>query len=132
MYEAQDRLPDEFWTTEELYEMKVKVLEPSKYDKAPVNICVYHLWKGGRDTGLAMITAVESVIDGQEAIDYLWSEVGITAIIGEYSEELTLWNNQKIEALYVVLEKYWYEGNMKLPGSDKVYKWQNWMADLIS
>lgn len=130
MYNEIDRLGDDFHTAEELHEMKVKLLDPPKYNKEPVNICVYHLWKDGKDTGLAMIVAVESVVDGQEAIDALWGEVGISTMIGEYSDTSVL-NWGKVEALYVVLEKYWYEGSVKLPGSDKVFKWSSWMGYII-
>ena len=76
------------------------------------------------------MTALESVIDGQEAIDTLWKEAGITAIVGEYSEESVL-NKCKVEAIYQVLEKYAYVGKLKLPGADKVFKYESWMGNLV-
>lgn len=131
MIEHEDRLPDWAYLDEELEQMLIDQLEPPKYSKEPVNIVAYHLYKDSKDTGLAMIIAVKSVADGQEAIDKLWSVVGISSIVGKYNEESIL-NWQKIEAIYIILEKYWYKGKAKLPGSDKIYKWEPWMAKLIN
>lgn len=130
MIEQEDRLPDAFWSQEELRQMAVDVLEPDRYSEEPMHIVLYHLYKNGVDTGLVLITAVESVLDGQNAIDRLWAEVGITAIVGEYSEESVL-NQVRVEAMYLLLQKYRYEGKLKLVGHDKVFKYQQWFPYLI-
>lgn len=130
MIEAEDMLCDEFWTENELKQMAVSQLEVDRFSEEPTNICFYHLFKDGNKTGLVMIVAVKSVIDGQNAVDKLWSDAGITAIVGEYNEE-SLLNKQRTEALYLLLNKYKYEGKLKLPGSDKVYKYETWMGNLI-
>jgi hypothetical protein len=77
-----------------------------------------------------LIAAVASVLDGQNAIDKLWAEVGITAIVGEYSDESIL-NQVRVEAMYLLRQKYRYEGKLKLVGHDKVFKYQQWFPNLI-
>lgn len=130
MIEQDDRLPDVFWSQEELRQMAVAILEPDRYSEEPRHIVLYHLYKSGVDTGLVLITAVQSVLDGQNAIDKLWTEVGITAIVGEYSEESVL-SQVRLEAMYLLLQKYRYEGKLKLVGHDKVFKYQQWFPNLI-
>lgn len=130
MIEQDDRLPDAFWSETELSQMAVNVLEPDRYSEEPRHIVLYHLYKSGVDTGLVLITAVQSVLDGQNAIDKLWTEVGITAIVGEYSEESVL-SQVRLEAMYLLLQKYRYEGKLKLVGHDKVFKYQQWFPHLI-
>ena len=130
MMEQEERLPDEFWSETELTQMAITVLEPDRYSEVPTHIVLYHLYKNGSDTGLVLISAVQSVLDGQNAIDRLWAEVGITAIVGEYSEESVL-NQVRVEAMYLLLQKYRYEGKLKLVGHDKVFKYQQWFPYLI-
>ena len=130
MIESVDRLPDEFWSQEELRQIAAAVLEPNRYSEEPRHIVLYHLYKNGVDTGLVLITAVESVLDGQDAIDRLWAEVGITAIVGEYSDESVL-SQVRLDAMHMLLQKYKYEGKLKLVGHDKVFKYQQWFPNLI-
>lgn len=130
MIEQDDRLPDAFWSETELTQMAIAVLEPDRYSEESRHIVLYHLYKNGIDTGLVLIAAVESVLDGQNAIDRLWAEVGITAIVGEYSEESVL-SQVRLEAMYLLLQKYRYEGKLKLVGHDKVFKYQQWFPNLI-
>lgn len=126
----EDRLADWAYNDEEMRDMAVDNLETAKYCEDPTNIVFYHLLKDGAQTGLVLIAAVKSVIDGQEAIDRLWAEVGITSIVGECTEESYL-NQVKVEAIHMVLQKYKYVGKIKLPGADKVFMYQNWMAKII-
>ena len=130
MIEQDDRLPDAFWSETELRQMAIAVLEPDRYSEEPRHIVLYHLYKNGTDTGLVLIAAVASVLDGQNAIDKLWAEVGITAIVGEYSDESVL-NQVRVEAIHLLLQKYRYEGKLKLVGHDKVFKYQQWFPCLI-
>lgn len=130
MIEATDRLNDSFWTENELYKMALDAIELDRYAEEQTHIVFYHLLKDGVKTGLVMILTVKSVIDGQEAIDKLWKDLGITAIVGEYNEESYI-NKQIVEAIYLILNKYKYNGKQKLVGSDKVYKYEPWMGKLI-
>lgn len=130
MIEPTDRLCDSFWTENELYQMAIDAIELEKYKEEQTHIVLYHLLKDGVQTGLVMILAVKSVIDGQEAIDKLWKELGITSIVGEYNDE-SYTNKQKVEAMYLLLQKYKYEGKQKLPGSENVFKYEKWMGNLI-
>ena len=130
MIENIDRLNDDFWTESELDQMALNSIELDKYAEQKTNIVFLHLFKDSARTGLVMILAVQSVMDAQEAVDRLWAEAGITAVVGEYSEESYL-NQQKVEAIYLVLHKYKYVGKQKLPGSDNVYMYEPWMEKLI-
>lgn len=128
---SEDRLPDEFWTENELYKMMLGKLVLPKYYEEPTHIAVYHLYKNGVNTGLVMILAVEYLIDAQEAIDKLWKPAGIVSILGKYSDKPSVLNQIRCEALYMVLDKYKYSGKTELPGSDKVYRYESWMDNLI-
>ena len=131
MIEQEDRLPDGFWSQQELRQMAVDVLEPDKYKEVPAHIVLYHLYKNGVDTGLVLITVVESVLDGQDAINLLWAEVGITAVVGEYSDESVM-SHIKADAMYMLLQKYKYVGKLKLVGYNKVFRYQEWFANLVN
>ena len=131
MIEQEDRLPDAFWSQEELRQMAIDVLEPDRYSEEPMHIVLYHLYKNGTDTGLVLITVVESVLDGQDAINLLWAEVGITAVVGEYSDESVM-SHIKADAMYMLLQKYRYVGKLKLVGYNKVFRYQEWFANLVN
>lgn len=130
MIEQEDRLPDAFWSDKELHQMAVAVLEIDRHSEEPTNVVLYRLHKGGIDTGLVLIAAVKSVIDGQDAINRLWAEVGITAELGKFSDESPL-SQVRVEAMYLLLQKYRYIGKNKLPGHDKVYKYCSWFDKLV-
>ena len=130
MMEKLDRLPDAFWSKDEMHQMVVAILEPNRFSQEPAHIVLYHLYKNGTDTGLVLITVVESVLDGQDAINMLWADVGITAVVGEYSDESTM-SHVKVDAMYMVLQKYKYVGKLKLVGHHKVFKYQEWFNNLV-
>ena len=130
MIERTDELPEAFWTENELNQMAIDAIEIDRFVEEPTNLVFYHLFKNNANTGLVIILAVKSVLDGQEAIDRFWSPFGLTSIVGEYNDESYL-NKQRAEALYLLLSKYTYEGKQKLPCSDKVYKYEPWMGKLI-
>lgn len=130
MMENVDRLPDEFWSKDEMHQMVVDILEPNRFSQEPAHIVLYHLYKNGTNTGLVLITVVESVLDGQDAINMLWADVGITAVVGEYSDESTM-SHVKVDAMYMVLQKYKYVGKLKLVGHHKVFKYQEWFNNLV-
>ena len=130
MMEQEDRLPEAFWSDNELRQMAIDSLESNRYGEEPTNIVLYHLYKDGKDTGLVLLAAVKSVIDGQYAINRLWIDVGITAELGEFSEESVL-NHVRAEAMYLLLQSHRYIGKMLLPGHDKVYVYQPWFDKLV-
>lgn len=129
MIEAIDRLSDDFWTEEELHQMDLLVIEHDKFDGKAKHLCWYHLLKHGEYTGKAMLLAVESIVDGQEAVNRAVAEIGLTAAIGEYGEESVL-NNLVIDSAYLLLHKYKYKSHSQFTGSDKVYNYEEWMAKL--
>ena len=129
-YEQVDRLSDEFWTDNELYQMRIQVINPSRYDKTPKHICWYHLLKEGEYTGKAMLLAVESIVDGQDAVNNVLADVGLSCAIGEFGDESVFAAN-KVQMLYLLFEKYQYVGKISFIGDDKVFSYEEWMAKLV-
>ena len=125
-----DRLPDAFWTEQELQQMAEAMIVPSRYDTTAKTICWYQLYKDGAYTGKAMVLAVDGVVDGLEAVNKVVQTVGLTAQIGEYGKESVL-NNQKIQAIYLVLEPYQYASKARFVGADCVFSYESWMAKLV-
>jgi hypothetical protein len=125
-----DRLPDWAHTKEELNQLAKLVIEPIRYDTTSKHICWYHLYKDGISTGKAMLLAVESIVDGRDAINQVCANIGLTAQIGEYGKESPL-NGIRAQALYMVLDKYQYIGKLEFIGSNKVYTYENWMSKLV-
>lgn len=130
MYDEVDRLSDDFWTEDELAEMNRLIIEPSRYDVTPKHLCWYHLLKDGEYTYKSMLLAVESVVDGQTAVNNVITDIGLTSIIGDYGEESVL-NNSRINALYLILEKHQYVSKVKFTGDDKVFSYEEWMSKLV-
>lgn len=129
MIEPVDRLCDGFFTESELDQMHVDVIVPNRYDKTAKHLCWYHLTMNGEYTGIAMLLAVESIVDGQEAVNAQLTDSGLTAIIGEYGDEHTD-ARSKVEAAYILLEKYSYTSKIKFIGDDKLFHYEEWMAKL--
>lgn len=129
MVEKVDRLPDWAFNESELASMAKLVIEPSRYDTTSKHICWYQLYKDGIYTGKAMLLAVESVVDGWEAINKVVADVGLEAQIGWYGDE-SVHNQTKVEMIYQVLEKWNYVGSAKFTGCDKVFSYEEWMAKL--
>ena len=129
-YEQVDRLSDEWWTQNELAQMHKAVINPSRYDKTPKHICWYHLLKEGEYTGKAMLLAVESIVDGQDAVNNAVANIGLTCAIGEYGDESVL-NGVKVEAIYRALDKHQYIGKAKFNGYNKVFNYANWMVNIL-
>ncbi len=130
MIERVDRLSDAFYIERELEVMAKLVIEPNRYDTTSKHICWYHLYKDGVGTGKAMLLAVESVVDGWEAINKMVNVVGLEAQIGWYGDE-SVHNQAKVEMLYKVLEKWNYVGQLEFVGCDKVFTYEDWMVHLL-
>lgn len=129
-YEQVDRLSDEWWTENELAQMHKAVINPTRYDKTPKHICWYHLLKEGEYTGKAMLLAVESIVDGQDAVNNGLADVGLSCAIGEFGDESVFAAN-KVQMLYLLFEKYQYVGKISFLGDDKVFSYEQWMAKLV-
>jgi hypothetical protein len=129
-YGQVDRLSDAFWTENELSQMHKAVINPSRYDKTPKHMCWYHLLKEGEYTGKAMLLAVESIVDGQDAVNNALADVGLTCAIGEFGDE-SVFAAQKVQMLYLLLEKYQYIGKISFIGDDKVFSYEECMAKLV-
>ena len=130
MYSQVDRLPDWAFVDEELEQMAADVINPSRYDKTSKHIAWYQLYKDGTYTGKAMLLAVESVVDGWEAINKVVADVGLEAQIGWYGDE-SVHNQAKVGMMYQVLEKWNYVGQLEFTGDDKVFDYKEWMAYLV-
>jgi hypothetical protein len=77
-----------------------------------------------------MLLAVESIVDGQDAVNNALADVGLTCVIGEFSDE-SVFAAQKVQMLYLLLEKYQYIGKISFIGDDKVFSYEEWMAKLV-
>lgn len=130
MIEAIDNLADGFWTETELYKTAKNVINPVRADQTAKHLCWYHLFKDGVYTTKAILLAVESIVDGQTALNRLLTHVGLTAQIGDFGEVSVL-NGVKVNMLYLVLDKYNYKGKLEFIGDDKVFTYENWMAKLV-
>ena len=130
MYEQVDRLPDWAFVDEELELIAEDVINPDRYSKKSKHIVWYPIYKDNVYTGKAVLLAVESVVDGLEALNKVMEPVGLEVQIGWYGDE-SVHNNIKIEMLYQVLEKWNYVGDIKFTGSDKVFTYEEWMAKLV-
>ena len=129
MIERIDRLSDAFYIEDELNAMAKLVIEPSRYDTTSKHICWYHLYKDGVSTGKAILLAVESVVDGWEAVNKMVNVVGLEAQIGWYGDE-SVHNQARVEMLYKVLEEWNYVGQLEFVGNDKVFTYEDFMAKL--
>ena len=130
-YEQVDRLGNDFWTENELAEMADLVINPNRTDCTKKHLCWNHLLNSdGEYTGKAMLLAVESIVDGQDAVNNAVANIGLTCAIGEYGDESVL-NGVKVEAIYRVLDKHQYIGKAKFNGCDKVFNYANWMANIL-
>ena len=125
-----DRLPDWGYTEQELNTMAEDIINPPRYCTDSKCICWYHLMKDGEWTGKSMVLAVESVVDGIDAVNRMVNQYGLSVVPGEYGKESVL-NNWKIDAIHMVLDRYKYVGKIKFAGSDKIYSYEDWMIKLI-
>lgn len=130
MIEQMDRLSDDFWTESELDKMALDVVNPNRYDKVAKHLCWYHLTMGGEYTGIAILLAVESIVDGQDAVNKMCESVGLSVVIGEYGEEL-IDAKSKVEAAYLLLERHSYTSQLEFTGNDRLFKYEEWMAKLV-
>ena len=130
MYKMDERLPDWAYTENELDEMALGRLENTKMRMAG-HLVMYHMYKDGVDTGIVMLLAVDSISDGLHAINRYWGQHGMYAEIGEFGEEEDPAVIYKFKALEIVLEKFKYEGKIKCPGSEKLYRYREWFGELV-
>lgn len=125
-----DRLPDWAFTDEELDNMARDLLTSRKLDGSN-HLAIYHLYKNGKNTGIVMILAVDSISDGLHAINRLWGAHDMYAEIGEFTEDESPTASYRLRSIEEVLEKFRYEGKVHCPGSDKLYKYKNWFPELL-
>ena len=87
-YDKVDNLPDSWWTENELAEMADLVIHPRRPGCTHSHLCLYHLLNSdGEYTGKAMLLAVESIVDGQDAVNNAVANIGLTCAIGEDGDE---------------------------------------------
>lgn len=130
MYNEVDRLPDSYWTENELHDRAINIVEPSRYDRTAKHICWYLIYKDGVYTGKAMLLVVESVVDGMNAVNKVLEPVGLQCTIGEYGDE-DIMNGARVEMLYQILEKWQYVGSTRFVGDNRVFDYEQWMANLV-
>jgi hypothetical protein len=131
MYEAIDNLPDDFYNEQELMLMAEAIVNPPKYCTNSKHLCWFHLMKDGGWTGKSMVLAVESIVDGIDAVNRMVKPHGLSATLGEHGTDNVL-NNWKIDAVHLVLDKYRYTSKIKFVGDDRVYNYEDWMVKLTN
>jgi hypothetical protein len=130
MVEEIDRLPEWAFTPNELDEMAIEILECENLSMSG-HLVMYPMYKDGKDTGIVMLLAVESISDGLHAINRMWSEYDMYADIGEFIEEEDLTVVYRLKALELVLSKYTYKGKIRCAGSNRLYRYQKWFDKLL-
>jgi len=130
MLEADDaRGPDWFYLDSELEAIYKGIIDGSDYVK-PKHLVLYSLWLEGVGTGVVVMLAVESVADGLTAMNWFLGAHNMHAEVLVHSGE-SISNCYRIDAMKVVLSKFKYTGKLGFPGSDKLYLYGKWMAQLI-
>jgi hypothetical protein len=125
-----DRLPDAFYTDNELHEYALSILSFDRYDYNSKPIVIYHLLKENIPTGICAIMPVECIVDGMEQLNRLWSNYNLSVFIGESGEFQSA--NQHIEHLYQALTHFKYNPTNDMPGVHTLFRHQPWMDRLIS
>lgn len=129
-----DRLGDCFYNDAEIAEFDSELLvNSSRYStKEPVKktICAYEFWTKDGNTKIVTILAAEDAESTGEALERDWSETKMSPILGNMGTEQ--WNAEaRLEALYVVLDKYRFTTDIQTQTSDRLFKWRKWMKELI-
>lgn len=130
---THDRLPDSMLLDKEVIEHDEKVLEYNRYSKEdPIKkcICAYPMYVDGSDTKIVVIVNTDNMDIMHKALCRDWSDTKATIAL-PHMGELEWSNDEKLNALYVVLEKYRFHSNKKTKTSDRLYKWKNWMINLL-
>lgn len=130
MIDEQDRLPDWAYTEDELDEMAEELIDNTDL-QLKGHLAFYKLYKDNTDTGVVMLLAVESVSDGLHAINRLWGQYNMYCEIEHWSEEEDAAVMYRLLALSTVLNKFKYTGKIKAPGSNHLYKYSEWMKNLL-
>ena len=129
-----DRLGDVFWTEEEIREFDKELLtHTAVYNTTePVKktICVYEFWTKQGNTKVVTILAAEDPEAVGEALERDWASTKMTPILGNVGD--VQWNAEtKLEALYIVLDKYRYHTDIQTLTSNRLFKWKPWMKELL-
>ena len=125
-----DRLPEWAFTPNELDEMAIEILECENLGMSG-HLVMYPIYKSGKDTGIVMLLAVESISDGLHAINRIWGQYDMHAEIGEFIEEEDPTVIYRLRALELVLHKFQYKGKIRCTGSNRLYRYQKWFDKLL-
>ena len=128
-----ERLPDNFYTSNEIVLLDRELLDSHVYstDK-PVqkNICVYEFWVAKGNTNVVTILATEDPTSTEEALCRDWAHTKLTPVLSQISD--LEWNTDtKLQAIYTVLNKHKYATDIKAQTSDRLFKWQSWMRNIL-
>ena len=128
-----DRLGYGFWTDEEIDRFDSVELGKVWYSKdKPIQkcICAYEMWTAKGNTKVGGLVATDDPNGTEEALARDWKETNLTPILGQIGE--LEWNVEtKLQALYTVLDKYKHTTVLSTQTSDRLYKWQDWMRNLL-
>lgn len=129
-----DRLGDIFLTDSEIAEFDKELLaNSSRYSTdEPVKktICAYEFWTKDGNTKIVTILAAEDAESTGEALERDWSETKMSPILGNMGTEQ--WNAEaRLEALYIVLDKYRFTTELQTQTSNRLFRWKSWMKELL-
>jgi len=125
-----DRLPEEFWSDEELDQFAAEVLGQKTIYTEVVDglICAYKLWVNGLDSGKIMLLLVEETEDGLWSINHSWGKYGFQAEL----VNCTRGNTLQLHAMYTVMQKERYVGKHRIDGWDRVFNYVEWIKGMLS
>ena len=130
------RLGDWYYTDNELAAMDAELLDGSRvgrYDAEPIkeSVVVFRIVSKNGDTGKIWIGKTPDVILTMNALNRVWLETGLKFVIGKIGKP-TYGADRLVEAIRVVLLPWKYETKFpELVGSDSVYRYEEWMGNLI-
>ena len=130
MIEEIDKLPEWAFTPAELDAEATDILECSNLDMSG-HLVMYPMYKDGKNTGIVMLLAVESISDGMHAVNRLWGPYDMYAEIGEFVEKEDPAVMYRLKALEMVLNRFRYKGKIRCAGSNRLYRYENWFDKLL-
>lgn len=129
------RLNDWYYTDNELAAMDAELLDNrvGRYDAEPTKECVvmYRIVSRNGDTGKVWIGRSADVVLTMNALNRVWLETGLKFVIAKVGKS-TYGADKLVDAIRIVLLPWKYE--TKFPtyvGSDYVYRYEEWMLNLI-
>jgi len=129
-----DRLPDGFFTENELLRLNTEQITPSKphWDSVPEQrmMSTYNLYKDGKFTNKVLILPTDDQVDTMQALQTQWADTGLSIQLGEAGGMSYGWYD-KWASMQIVLKRYNYTPKFKNVGCEHVYNYRQFMEELL-